>query len=574
MPAARYSLRTTSAGGALTALARGARPALRRRQPRPAPRRPLHLRRADPRRDRSARSARGCDPAETNLYEWSEGTLSPDQPGTTARHADAQLAARARRDLRRRLARLLHRRRRRPALPARSEAGRRSSSRAPSEAERSFQTASADGSLAFFTKGGHLYRYDADHRSRHRPDARRRSRRRPRRLRRRLPRLLRDRRRPLPLARRAPPPRSHRPAAARRRLPADHRHRPGQRRRHPACSSSPKPRSPATTTPTSDTGEPDSEVFLYDAGAATASPASPATRPASARSAPRRSPARSPTAPAPAPPRPTSPASSPPTAAALFFDSGDALVAPGHQQRAPTSMSGRPRARQLRQAAAGCLGLISSGRERRSLELRRRLRRRPRRLLPHRRLAGPERPRLGRPLRRPRRRRLPGARRRRSPARAMPASRCRPNPKTRRPAPCVAGPGNPPVHFPKAVTHRRHHAQEAPSPRAPPASRWPSARRSASETPGRHRGRRRGVRCALRCAPPSPRPASASCRAPKASTSHRRRRRGPTPRPAPTPTQLTTKVDFNLAPETAGRARRPLHRRRPARPANSKCRRA
>ncbi len=98
-----------------------------------------------------------CDPAETNLYEWSEGTLSlTNEP---ASH-HAQLAARS---------------------GAISFDGRRVYFTAGEDSPiflreeglptkfiestvgggGSFQTASTDGSLAFFTKGAHLYRYNA-----------------------------------------------------------------------------------------------------------------------------------------------------------------------------------------------------------------------------------------------------------------------------------------------------------------------------------------------------------------------------------------------------------------------------
>ncbi len=93
----------------------------------------------------------------------------------------------------------------------------------------------------------------------------------------------------------------------------------------------------------------------------------------------------------------------------LFFDSADRI--------APTDVSAAPDVYEWEASGeGGCreaprlLFLISGGRCHRSLDLHRRLRRRPRRLLSHRRLAARHRPRLGRPLRRPRRGRLPGPR--------------------------------------------------------------------------------------------------------------------------------------------------------------------
>jgi hypothetical protein len=98
-----------------------------------------------------------CDPAETNLYEWSEGALS--LTNAAADH-HARLAARS------------------AAISTDGdrvyftagedgpiflrEAGRPLKSIAnTSGGVGTFQTASADGSLAFYTIGGDLYRYDA-----------------------------------------------------------------------------------------------------------------------------------------------------------------------------------------------------------------------------------------------------------------------------------------------------------------------------------------------------------------------------------------------------------------------------
>jgi WD40-like Beta Propeller Repeat len=103
--------------------------------------------------------AGGCEAAEQNLYEYSEGTLRLINllPGESQGTPGAILAA--------------------PAGAISADGSRVYFTRASNlylregtetkqvdEAQgggASFQTASADGSLAFFTKAGHLYRYDA-----------------------------------------------------------------------------------------------------------------------------------------------------------------------------------------------------------------------------------------------------------------------------------------------------------------------------------------------------------------------------------------------------------------------------
>jgi hypothetical protein len=98
----------------------------------------------------------GCDPADTNLYEWGDGQLELINvpPGESHGSPFASLAAPAR---------------------AVSEDGARvywsmagtlylseggSSVQVDEALTAAFQTASADGSFAFFIKGEHLYRYD------------------------------------------------------------------------------------------------------------------------------------------------------------------------------------------------------------------------------------------------------------------------------------------------------------------------------------------------------------------------------------------------------------------------------
>jgi hypothetical protein len=106
--------------------------------------------------------AEGCDPAAQNLYQWSAGTLSLVNllPGQSEGTPGATLAA--------------------PAGAIAADGSRVYFSAEPAPGERNlylregaesvqvdgaqggggaFQTATADGSLAFFTKAGHLYRY-------------------------------------------------------------------------------------------------------------------------------------------------------------------------------------------------------------------------------------------------------------------------------------------------------------------------------------------------------------------------------------------------------------------------------
>ena len=96
-----------------------------------------------------------CDPEEANLYEWSAGGLRLInlEPGESVGAPGARLAAQG---------------------AAVSDDGARvywvdregalllregESHTVPVDPEGTFQTASADGSVAFFTKGGHLYRF-------------------------------------------------------------------------------------------------------------------------------------------------------------------------------------------------------------------------------------------------------------------------------------------------------------------------------------------------------------------------------------------------------------------------------
>ena len=153
-----------------------------------------------------------------------------------------------------------------------------------------FQTATPDGSVAFYTKAGHLYRYDAathtatdltpsggvkgvlgaseDGSTVYYPG-------------------------PPPASRngtKAPPPsRPRRRSRPAERLPAHHRHRPRLPRRSRLLFLSTESLTDYDNHDAA-TGQPDSEVFLWNATGG-GLPASPATPPASARSAPRRSPA-------------------------------------------------------------------------------------------------------------------------------------------------------------------------------------------------------------------------------------------------------------------------------------------
>ena len=177
-----------------------------------------------------------------------------------------------------------------------------------------------------------------------------------------------------------------------------------------------------------DTGLPDSEVFLWSPAAGATSPASPATRRTSAPIGPSTIPGAIANGAGPAATRSYKPRVLSAGGRRIFFDSRDALVSQDTNNDDDVyewEAQGTGSCAQ----AGGCVELISSGRCGRRRLLRRRLRRRPRRLLPHRRLAGRRRSRRGRPLRRPRRRRLPDPdqtdrlRRRRLPAAALAARR-------------------------------------------------------------------------------------------------------------------------------------------------------
>jgi hypothetical protein len=106
-------------------------------------------------------SGEGCEEAEANLYEWSEGTLrllnllpgeGQGTPGTALAAPSGAISTDGRRVYFTRLEDgALYLREGGPTklLPETAGGG------------ASFQTATADGSLAFFTKGSHLFRYDA-----------------------------------------------------------------------------------------------------------------------------------------------------------------------------------------------------------------------------------------------------------------------------------------------------------------------------------------------------------------------------------------------------------------------------
>jgi hypothetical protein len=104
----------------------------------------------------------GCIPAETNLYEWSEGTLSlinllpGEAHGTPGAHLAAQSGAVSADGHR-----VYFSDGEDGALYLREAGGPTKLVPETEGGAWSFQTASADGSLAFFTKAGNLYRYDA-----------------------------------------------------------------------------------------------------------------------------------------------------------------------------------------------------------------------------------------------------------------------------------------------------------------------------------------------------------------------------------------------------------------------------
>ena len=181
-----------------------------------------------------------------------------------------------------------------------------------------------------------------------------------------------------------------------------------------------------------DTGLPDAQLFLYGPPPAGGTPRliCASCNPTGERPrGPPRSPARSPTAATRAyRPRALSAGGN-----RVFFDSRDRLAIQRHQQRADVyewEAQGTACT-----SAGGCVELISGGRSADGASFLDASADGARRLLPHRRLAGPLRPRRGRRLRRPRRRRLPGTgaadslRRRRLPAAALAARR--PEPRAR-----------------------------------------------------------------------------------------------------------------------------------------------
>ncbi len=292
-------------------------------------------------------NSRSCESGGPNLYEWSGGALRLVNllEGDSQGSPDAHLAAQARRDLNRRAARLLQRRRRGLPLSARRRSGRQAAS--PQDPGATFQTATADGSIAFYRDGGELYRYhalagssepiaagvngvlgaSADGSTVYFQDAAG--------LERWHEGTTDDGR----------PRRRSRPA---QRLPAGHRHRPPLRRRRDPALPLQGEASAAMTTTTRAAASPTPRSSSTKPRVGEGGPcaASPATRPASARSAPRPSPARSQTATgdsrsdrhrllqAPRPLRraPTASSSTPPTPS-----SRSTPTTP------PTSISGRPR---------------------------------------------------------------------------------------------------------------------------------------------------------------------------------------------------------------------------------------
>jgi hypothetical protein len=104
----------------------------------------------------------GCDPAEANLYEWSAGTLQALNllPGETHTTPGAVLAAQSgavSTDGSRAYFTELED----GSLYLREAGGPTEELPETAGGGASFQTASSDGSVAYFVKGGHLWRYDA-----------------------------------------------------------------------------------------------------------------------------------------------------------------------------------------------------------------------------------------------------------------------------------------------------------------------------------------------------------------------------------------------------------------------------
>ena len=262
--------------------------------------------------------------------------------------------------------------------------------------------------------------------------------------------------------------------ATTRRPPAP----PGSPPTAPGCSSSPAVMPTGYDNTDLLSGEPDSEVYLYDAAAG--SPHLRLLQPdqRAARSARPRIPGAIANGKAPTPPSPTSRASSPPTAGV----SSSTPRRPGrhrHQQGGRRLRVGGARRSAAARARAAASALISSGRAAEARRLRRCLRRRRRRLLPHRRLPGRDRPRLARPLRRAGRRRLPRSRPNRSPATATPARCCEPRTGRSRPEHAPGRARQPAGALPPPRREKATQAQEAPRPAS--ASRPADTRRRKGE---------------------------------------------------------------------------------------------
>ncbi len=119
-----------------------------------AARRPLELRGADRRRDRSP-ARRRLQPEQPQPLRLVRGLRPrPRQRGPRRRARRPR-----RRDLRRRRPRLLEQPQQRQPLPRAGLRGQ--SDRHGGRGGGTFQTATPDGGVAFFTKAGHLWRYDA-----------------------------------------------------------------------------------------------------------------------------------------------------------------------------------------------------------------------------------------------------------------------------------------------------------------------------------------------------------------------------------------------------------------------------
>jgi hypothetical protein len=339
----------------------------------------------------------GCNPAEPNLYQWSGGglTLVNLLPGESTGTPGARLAAQSG-GISTDGSRVYFTDGEDSPLYLREAGGPTKLLPETSGGGAAFQTASSDGSLAFFTKGAHLYRYDAstetatdltpagevegvlgaseDGSHVYYATA--------------LGLFLWDEgtTTPVAVAPGAAQPSDYPPTTGTARVSADGSH----------LAFLSKTSLTGYDDTDQHTGEPDSEVYLYSAaggGALTCVSCNPTgERPLGPSSIPGAS-ANGPQAGATQTYKPRVLSTA---ATRLFFDSADQIV-PEDVSAAADVYQWEAQGEGTCRLAAGCVSLISS--------LHRRLGRRLRCLLPHRRLVAGPRPWFGRPLRRPRRRR-------------------------------------------------------------------------------------------------------------------------------------------------------------------------